>query len=95
MHIDLDQCMKTYPDIPLPYKTSILDHGLAYLHSIPIIHRDLNAGNVLLTESLRAKIADLGVAKLFDREETMQRTNTVCPGAHFAPECSLQNTMTN
>ena len=24
MHMDLDQCMKTYSDIPLPYKTSIV-----------------------------------------------------------------------
>ena len=84
MHMDLEQCMKAHPDIPLPYKTSILRdvaYGLVYLHSIPIIHRDLNAGNVLLTESLRAKIADLGVAKLFDREVAMRRTRTVCPGA--------------
>ena len=92
MHMDLEHCMETYPNmIPLPYKTSILRdvaYGLAYLHSIPIIHRDLNAGNVLLTESLRAKIADLGVAKLFDREVAMQRTRTVCPGAHdfMSPE---------
>ena len=84
MHMDLEHCMKTYPDIPLPYKTSILRdvaYGLAYLHSIPIIHRDLNVGNVLLAESLRAKIADLGVAKLLDRETAMIRTRTVCPGA--------------
>ena len=95
MHMDLDQCMKTYPDIPLPYKTSILRdvaYGLAYLHSIPIIHRDLNAGNVLLTESLRAKIADLGVAKLFDKTtpvNDLKRTITVCPGAQHSmpPEC--------
>ena len=87
MHMDLDHCMKTYPDIPLPYKTRILRdvaYGLAYLHSMipdPIIHCDLNTGNVLLTESLRAKIADLGVAKLFDREVAMKRTKTACPGA--------------
>ena len=91
MHMDLEHCMKTYPDIPLPYKTSILRdvaYGLAYLHSIPIIHRDLNAGNVLLTESLRAKIADLGVAKLWDKEILMIRTRTVCPGAldYMPPE---------
>ena len=82
--MDLEQCMNTYPNIPLPYKTRILRdvaYGLAYLHSIPIIHRDLNAGNVLLTESLRAKIADLGVAKLFESAVAMRRTKTVCPGA--------------
>ena len=85
--------METYPNIPLPYKTSILRdvaYGLAYLHSIPVLHRDLNAGNVLLTESLRAKIADLGVAKLFDREIALVRTKTLCPGApDFMPPEAL------
>ena len=94
MHMDLEHCMKTYPDIPLPYKTSILRdvaYGLAYLHSIPIIHRDLNAGNVLLTESLRAKVADLGVSKLLDREILMVRTRTLCPGAHdYMPPEALE-----
>ena len=91
MHMDLEHCMKTYPDIPLPYKTSILRdvaYGLSYLHSHSIIHRDLNAGNVLLTESLKAKIADLGVAKLLDKETAMIWTRAVCPGAfdYTAPE---------
>ena len=93
MHMDLGDCIKRYPNIPLPYKTSILRdvaYGLAYLHSHNIIHRDLNAGNVLLTESLRAKIADLGMSKLFDRKVVMQRTKTVCPGAlDFMPPESL------
>ena len=62
-------------------------YGLAYLHSIPIIHRDLNTGNILLTESLRAKVADLGVSKLFDRK--VVHTRTKVPGAmdFMPPEC--------
>ena len=93
MHMDLEQCIKTYPNIPLPYKTSILKdvaYGLAYLHSRNIIHRDLNTGNILLTESLRAKIADLGVSNLLDRKVAMWRTKTICPGApNFMPPESL------
>ena len=92
MHMDLDKCIKTYPNIPLPYKTSILRdvaYGLAYLHSEDIIHRDLNAGNVLLTESLRAKIADLGVAKLYIKKGSRHSITSMCPGAlhYMPPEC--------
>ena len=92
MHMDLDQCMKTYPDIPLPYKTSILRdvaYGLAYLHSKDIIHCDLNPGNVLLTEFLRAKIADLGVARLYIKKGSRQSITSLCPGAlhYMPPEC--------
>ena len=88
--MDLEHCMKKYSDIPLSYKTSILRdvaYGLAYLHSIPIIHRDLNTGNILLTESLRAKVADLGVSKLFDRK--VMHTRSKVPGAmdFMPPEC--------
>ena len=91
LHMDLEYCMKTYSDIPLPYKTSILRdvaYGLAYLHSIPIIHRDLNTGNILLTESLRAKVADLGLSKLFDQNVPSGKL-TMAPGApdFMPPEC--------
>ena len=40
--------------------------ALAYLHSFrpPIVHRDLSSNNILLAEGFRAKITDLGVAKV-------------------------------
>ena len=36
--------------------------GLTALHAVRVIHRDLKSRNVLLTETLTAKVADVGIA---------------------------------
>ena len=102
LHTDLDKFLS--PDvspheIPLLMKLSILadvSSGLLYLHTgldKPLIHRDLTAGNVLLTEDFkRAKIADLGVSKLVDNYAHRTTTRTVCPGtlAYMPPEALVE-----
>ena len=77
--------------LPLLIKTNILYDvacGLQYLHGHekPVVHRDLNANNILLTKNLVAKIADLGQARMLDT--IGGQTLTRIPGnvAHMAPE---------
>ena len=88
------------PFFPLSLKCSILHDmasGLAYLHdqSPPIIHRDLSAQNVLLNSGMVAKIADLGVARIFPRKCTWIKaaaTMTKAPGAsvYMPPEAQFE-----
>ena len=60
-------------------------HGLAYLHSLRTIHRDVKAGNVLLTRDGRAKLADFGVCAQL--ESSLSRRQTVVGSPYWlAPE---------
>ena len=97
LHMDLEKFLDPdhRPNIDTYTKLSILldvTSGLLYLHTQlakPIIHRDLSAGNVLLTEDFKqAKLADLGVSKLIDNFVHRTQTRTICPGtlAYMPPE---------
>ena len=79
-------------ELPISLKFTILQDtakGLNYLHTRtpPIIHRDITARNVLLTSSMRAKIADLGNARIIS-PSMLSNTLTRAPGTvcYMPPE---------
>ncbi|XP_065908005.1 probable serine/threonine-protein kinase drkD isoform X2 [Dysidea avara] len=89
MDESLRSTLERHQNIPMSIKLSILldvSLGLRYLHchKPPIVHRDLSSNNILLSTLLRAKISDLGVAKVVRPDS--KKSLTKVPGtADFMP----------
>jgi len=58
--------------------------GLAYLHRMSIMHRDIKALNIFLDRHNRIKIGDLGVSKILT-EDQLQATKIGTP-LYLSPE---------
>jgi len=84
----LDVMQATNSGLTEPQIAAITYHmlkGLQYMHSHKILHRDIKAGNVLLTGDGKAKLADFGVStKLMT---TIQKHKTVVGSPYWmSPE---------
>lgn len=62
--------------------------ALSYMHALNILHRDLTPFNVLLTEDLTVKVADMGLS----RQASKYMTPTVVTEAYRAPELFKRST---
>lgn len=98
MYTTLATCIDRYGVLPQEVSYSILDDvatALCYLHgnNPQIIHRDLSANNILLSRDMRAKISDLGVAKVLDYTPFKKTQLTTCPGtpSYMPPEALEHN----
>ena len=96
MHASLSSCLKKYPKMPMHIKQRILldvTLGLRFLHerSEPILHRDLTANNILVTEHMQAKLSDLGMARIVP--ENLLKELTVAPGTtgYMPPEALISS----
>ncbi|KAL3042713.1 hypothetical protein OYC64_020599 [Pagothenia borchgrevinki] len=51
--------------------------GMAYLHSMNVIHRDLNSHNCLVRENQSVVVADFGLARLVREERNQSKTSSL------------------
>ncbi|CAL5410039.1 unnamed protein product [Camellia sinensis] len=72
--------------------------GLAFLHEksrLKIVHRDIQATNVLLDGNLNPKISDFGLAKLTEDKNTHISTRIAGTIGYMAPEYALWGILTH
>ncbi|TVU26830.1 hypothetical protein EJB05_29395, partial [Eragrostis curvula] len=61
--------------------------GLHYLHQHNIVHLDLKPANILLDNDMKPKIADFGISKCFDENQTRAMTSNVSGSlGYMSPE---------
>ncbi len=87
----LNDLLRAGGGTPLPLDT-VVDYatqiaaGMQAAHEKGIIHRDIKAGNIMITEKGRVKVMDFGLAKFADRTRMTRQGSTVGTAAYMSPE---------
>lgn len=92
-YVDGPDCSEKVQDGPLPWREAIrivqqAAQGLAYAASHGVIHRDVKPSNIMIDSTGRARITDLGLAKLSTQgvAALTQELHTVGTPNYMSPE---------
>jgi serine/threonine protein kinase len=77
------------PPVVRSYTRQIL-HGLEYLHSMGIIHRDIKGGNILVHNDGNVKLADFGASIKLNMDQTQEDSQIKGTPYFMAPEVLSQ-----
>ncbi|KAI9890334.1 MAG: kinase subunit of RNA polymerase II carboxy-terminal domain kinase I [Vezdaea aestivalis] len=66
--------------------------GLDYLHRRGVLHRDIKAANILVSNEGQLKLADFGLARFFAKRRQLDYTNRVITIWYRSPELLLGET---
>jgi CTD kinase subunit alpha len=69
-----------------------LFEGLDYLHRRGVIHRDIKAANILVSNEGQLKLADFGLARFYAKRRQLDYTNRVITIWYRSPELLLGET---
>ena len=69
-----------------------LFEGLDYLHRRGVLHRDIKAANILISNEGQLKLADFGLARFFAKRRQLDYTNRVITIWYRPPELLLGET---
>lgn len=101
-HLPVEQVLVTPTSFTIKLLFDLFS-GIAYLHSLNIVHNDLKPANVLLTGTFGVKIADMGLARSLGDEQSSFSFHSgpdgleAVPtglGGFFAPEVILEGRKT-
>ena len=82
---DLLKKRKTLTELEVQYYIFQLIKALQYLHNLKIIHRDLKLANLFLTEDMKLKLGDFGLATIIEFDGERKRSLCGTPN-YLAPE---------